>query len=126
VLAIGSLCSCDIAPDAKEVLAANEGQFWNMQFKPNERIQIAYRFLRDGTCIRYVVHKDTTVTLFDGGDVILSHEWSIANDTLLLDDIPFHIVSVAPDRLVLKHSSGKRTAALIKANKAYTRKQSTP
>jgi hypothetical protein len=97
-----------------------------MQFKPSERTRIAYRFLRDGTCIRYVVHQDTTVTLFDGGDVILSHEWSIANDTLVLDDIPFHIVSVAPDRLVLTHSGGKRTAALLKADKAYPRRRSTP
>lgn len=93
----------------REVLTAKNGQFWDLYARRipvnNPRlpgIRYTYHVYADGTCFCYVNNRNGTMCLFDGGDILLSHTWRVAADTLTIDDRPYPVIRISPDSIFLK------------------------
>ena len=117
-----SLCSCCPTLKAEEVLPVLDGRFWDLHLAKKQRAHWSYLFLRDGTCIRYVIQKDGAVSLYDGGDIILSHEWFLKHDTLSVDDIRFQVLAVLPDTITLRNVLRHDTIKLVKTKRERGKK----
>ena len=122
-VALGTnLCSCRPTLKAEDVLPVLDGRFWDIHLNKKQSARWTYLFLRDGTCIRYVIQKDGTVSLYDGGDIILSHEWFLKHDTLSVDDIRFQVIAVLPDTITLRNVLRHDTIKLIKTKRERVKK----
>jgi hypothetical protein len=118
LLAFGSsVCGCRHAWRAEDVLPVLDGRFWDLQVGEKKRAHWSYLFLRDGTCIRYVVNRDATVSLYDGGDIFLSHRWFLRNDTLSVDDLLFRVRAVGPDTVTLQLVKSHAPVKLVKTRR---------
>jgi hypothetical protein len=103
------LGACGYPPTVKEVLTTKDGQFWDMYARHyagnNPRlpsIRYTYHLYANGTCLRYVNNRNGTMCLYDGGNMLLSHTWSAAENTLTMDDHPYPVVRVTSDSIFLK------------------------
>lgn len=119
LVAIGfsMVCSCSSNISAEDILTAQDERLWDMHITQNKRARWTYRFNKDGTCIRYIINKDSTISLYNGDDIVLSNRWYIREDTLSIDEIRTQILYSATDTLILKNIINEKLITLVKSTK---------